>query len=39
MTEETAAEVEKPIFRSQDLITGLKTYREKGAALATFVGK
>ena len=33
------AEVEKPISRSQDLITGLKTYREKGAALATFVGK
>ena len=33
------AEVEKPIFRSQDLVTGLKTYREKGAALATFVGK
>jgi enoyl-CoA hydratase/carnithine racemase len=37
--DEAMAEIQRPIFRSQDFQTGVASYREKGIGMATFEGR
>jgi enoyl-CoA hydratase/carnithine racemase len=37
--DEAMAEIQRPIFRSQDFRTGVSSYREKGIGMATFEGR
>jgi enoyl-CoA hydratase/carnithine racemase len=37
--DDAMAEIQRPIFRSQDFLTGVWSYREKGIGMATFEGR
>lgn len=37
--DEAMAEIQRPIFRSQDFHSGVSSYREKGIGMATFEGR
>jgi enoyl-CoA hydratase/carnithine racemase len=37
--DQAMADIQRPIFRSQDFLTGVSCYRERGIGMATFKGR